>query len=121
MGRVVHFEITADDVGRAKKFYEVFGWTISNSGMSGMEYWLAKTGDEKDMGIDGAIMPRGNSKQPVINTIAVDDLDEMMKKVVEAGGKIKGKKQNIPGIGDFAYAFDTEGNQFGMLQPLPRA
>ena len=41
MGRVVHFEIAADDVERAKKFYAIFGWEITSSGMPGMEYWLA--------------------------------------------------------------------------------
>jgi predicted enzyme related to lactoylglutathione lyase len=32
--KIVHFEITADDVQRAKKFYEVFDWKIEDSGMT---------------------------------------------------------------------------------------
>jgi predicted enzyme related to lactoylglutathione lyase len=116
MGRVVHFEITADDVARACKFYEVFGWKIDSSGMPGMDYWLAKTG-EKNPGIDGAIMPRAYSPQPVINTIEVDDLDTMIEKVKAAGGQLAGDKQAIPGVGNFIYCLDTEGNKFGMLQP----
>ena len=32
MARVVHFEITADDVERARKFYEIFGWEITSRG-----------------------------------------------------------------------------------------
>ena len=119
MGRVVHFEITADDVTRAREFYEIFGWEIKDAGMPGMEYWLAKTGDG-EMGIDGAIMPRSYSPQPVINTIAVDDLDAMIEKVKTVGGTIVGEKQTIPDVGDFIYAVDTEGNKFGMLQALPR-
>ncbi|HUD05334.1 MAG TPA: VOC family protein [Candidatus Saccharimonadales bacterium] len=120
MGRVVHFEITADDLERAKKFYGIFGWEIKDAGMPGAEYWLATTGKD-GMGIDGAIMPRSYSPQPIINTISVDNLDEMMEKVKASGGKIDGERQTIPGVGDFCYAFDTEGNRFGMLQPLPRA
>lgn len=115
MGRVVHFEITADDVQRARRFYEIFGWKIADSGMPDAEYWLATTG-EGQAGIDGAIMPRSYSDQPVINTIDVDDLDAMIRKVKAAGGKIVGEKQNIPGVGDFIYAEDTEGNKIGILQ-----
>jgi uncharacterized protein len=119
MGRVVHFEITADDLARARKFYEVFGWKITESGVPGIEYWLAATGSE-DMGINGAIMPRSYSTQPVINWIGVENLEQMIEKVKAAGGKIVGEKRTVPGIGDTIYAIDTEGNKFGMIQPLPQ-
>ena len=77
MARVVHFEITADDVERARKFYEIFGWEITTSGMPGVDYWLAHTGEE-GMGINGAIMPRAYNPQPVINWVGVGDLDDMI-------------------------------------------
>lgn len=115
MGRVVHFEITADDVKRACKFYEVFGWKITDAGVPGTEYWLAVTG-EGEVGIDGAIMPREYSPQPVRNTIDVANIDEMIEKVKQAGGKIVEDKQDIPGVGVYINALDTEGNQFGMLE-----
>lgn len=119
MGRVVHFEITADDVARARKFYEIFGWKIQSAGMPGADYWLADTGSD-DMGINGAIMPRTYNPQPVIHWISVDNIDEMIEKVKAAGGKITGKKQTVPGIGDTIYVADTEGNQVGLIQALPR-
>jgi len=118
MGRLVHVEITADDVARARKFYEIFGWEITDSGTPGMEYWLARTG-EGGIGIDGAIMPRSYNSQPSIHWVGVDDLDAMMAKVVAAGGTIAGEKQTVPGIGDTVYATDTEGNTFGMIQAVP--
>jgi predicted enzyme related to lactoylglutathione lyase len=118
MGRVVHFEITADNLERAKKFYQIFDWEIVDSGMPGAEYWLCKTGKDK-MGIDGAIMPRSYQPQAVINWISVANIDEMIDKVKASGGQIMGDKQTIPEVGDSVYAKDTEGNIFGMLQPLP--
>ncbi len=118
MPRIVHFEITADDVERARKFYEIFGWEITSSGMPGVDYWLAHTG-EGAMGINGAIMPRAYNPQPVINWVGVEDLDAMIDNVRAAGGKVIGEKQAVPGIGDTIYASDTEGNTFGMIQPLP--
>ena len=42
MGRVVHFEIHADDPERAVAFYTgVFGWTVNRYG--DMPYWLLTT------------------------------------------------------------------------------
>ena len=47
MGRPVHFEIHADDIERAKKFYaEVFGWTYVDYGeFTGMPYFGVITGE----------------------------------------------------------------------------
>lgn len=118
MARVVHFEITADDVERARTFYEIFGWDIVASGMPEVDYWLVHTGEGR-MGIDGAIMPRAYNAQPVINWVSVEDLDEMIGRVQAAGGDVVGERHTVPGIGDTIYARDTEGNTFGMIQPLP--
>jgi len=120
MGRMVHFEITAEDTARAQKFYEIFGWQMTNANMPDIDYILAKTGDEADMGINGAIMSRTYRSQPTIAWISVDNLDEMIEKVKAAGGKVDGEKHTVPGIGDTIYIIDTEGNTIGLIQALPR-
>jgi predicted enzyme related to lactoylglutathione lyase len=118
MPRVVHFEIPATDVTRAVEFYrKVFGWEISKWG-GPMEYFLAGTGKEGP-GIDGAIMRTGDTVKTTVNTIAVSSLDEYMAKIAEAGGTQVTKKNLIPDIGYFCYCRDTEGNLFGILEPLP--
>src|SRR2546421_470471 len=99
MGRVVHFEITADDMNRAQKFYEIFDWDISDSGMPNSDYRVAKTGTTTP-GLDGAIMPRAYNPQPTIIWISVENLDEMIQKVLDAGGKMVGDRQSVPGIGE---------------------
>ena len=113
MGRVVHFEITADDPKRAAKFYgKAFGWTFQD--MPGeFTYMLATTGDEKATGINGAIMGRQHG-QAVINTVGVDDFEAAAQAVKDAGGHVLQPKTPIPGIGWFAYCKDTEGNVFGI-------
>lgn len=137
MGRVIHFEIGAEDPARAKKFYEdAFGWEIKDSGMPGVEYllvmtqgkgWEAKRG-ANEPGIDGGIFRRQDTAKPpqgnanaYVCTVAVDNLDESIAKVRAAGGGTWGEKLDIPGVGMFIYATDTEGNQFSMLQPSPQA
>lgn len=119
MGRVIHFEITADDVARAKKFYEIFNWDIKDADMPGLginKYLIARTGDGQ--GTDGAIMTREFRKDPTIIWISVDDIDQMAEKVETAGGKVSGKKQMVPGVGYTIYIKDTEGNTVGLIQPL---
>lgn len=117
MPRVVHFEICADDPARATKFYsKVFGWKIEKWPGS-QEYWLASTGTDTEMGINGAIMKRPDPKAATINTIGVGSVDDFAARVTRNGGKVLTAKMPIPGVGYFAYCLDTEGNQFGIMQP----
>ncbi len=119
MPRLVHFEITADDPERAAEFYrKTFGWKIERF-EGGQPYWLIDTGGGPGTG--GAIMPRGDHRQAVIDTIGVDSISESMAAVRAAGGEVlMDPPDEIPGVGLFAYARDTEGNEFGLLQPAPR-
>ncbi len=120
MPRVIHFEIPADDPQRAVRFYEqALGWQISTWGGPD-DYWLAKTGEQPEMGIDGAIMRR-QPGQGVVNTVGVSSVDEYCRRVVEAGGRVLQPKMPIPGVGYFAYCADTEGNNFGIMESDPNA
>ena len=78
MPRVVHFEIPADNTGRAVQFYKaVFDWDIKKTEMP-MEYYLATTGKEGTMGINGAIMERkGATAKSIVNTIDVSDVERV--------------------------------------------
>ena len=118
MPRVVHFEIPADDPGRAAAFYkEAFGWKVEKW-EGPMDYWLASTGQEGEPGIDGAITRRENL-QATTNTVGVPSVDEYVAKVEKAGGKVVMPKQAVPGIGYLAYVADTEGNVLGMMESDP--
>jgi uncharacterized protein len=123
MGRPVHFEIHADDPERAVAFYTgVFGWTVNRWG--DQPYWLLKTGDEGELGIDGAILPRQGERPAIgaaivgcVNTVSVADLDNALEKVKALGGDLALDKMTIPGVGTVAYVHDTEANVVGILQP----
>ncbi len=118
MPRVVHFEIPADDTKRAVEFYKsVFGWQIT--GWEGMDYHIAVTGTD-GVGIDGAIMDRTGTAKTVATTIEVASLEEFIEKVKQAGGTRLTDPSEIPGVGNFCYCRDTEGNVFGLLEPVPR-
>jgi predicted enzyme related to lactoylglutathione lyase len=116
MPRVVHFEINADDPERALRFYErVFGWDFTKW-EGPMDYWLIKTGEEDEPGIDGGLMRRQDPNAAVIDTIDVPSVDVYVKKVQENGGEIVQPKTAVPGVGYVAYVKDTEGNPFGIME-----
>ena len=121
MGRVNHFEITADDPKRAAAFYEkAFGWKFQDWG-GPFTYLLATTGEKDEVGIDGAIMDRSDHKQAVINTIGVEKWEAGADAVKKAGGQVLQEKTVVPGQGYFAYCKDTEGNIFGIFEADPNA
>lgn len=121
MGRVVHFEIGAEDPDRAAEFYrKAFNWEISDFG-GPMKYLLATTGAADEPGINGAIRKRDEQQQAVINSIDVASWESGARAVVEAGGRLLTEKTAIPGVGYFAYAVDTEGNVFGIMESDPAA
>ena len=115
MSRVVHFEIPSGDPERAMTFYQrVFGWSFQQFGENA--YWLARTGEGKLPGIDGAIMKRNHPQQPVTNSIAVTDIDDALNSVQAAGGRIVVNKTAFPGTGWSAYFMDPDNNIFGLWQ-----
>jgi len=118
--RVIHFEINADNPEKATKFYEkVFGWKISKW-KGPVDYWNVSTGEKDEPGIDGAIMKRMD-KGTTFLFVNVPSVDESLKKIVKAGGKIVTKKTAIPTVGYSAYVKDTEGNIFGLFQEDSKA
>ena len=111
---IVHFEIPADDVKRAKKFYQkALGWKISDPWK--MDYFLVETKEKGEEGINGGLMPRKMPGQPFMNYVGVDSIDSYLKKVEKAGGVVIMPKTEIaPGMGWIAAFKDTEGNIMGF-------
>lgn len=121
--RVIHFEVQADDIARAKTFYEkTFGWKIEqwmSTEKGGMDYWGLVTGSDGTPGINGGMYkrPADNTLTTFDCTVHVDDIDAAIAAVKQNGGVIRKEKMEIPGVGFFAGGTDTEGNIFGMMQP----
>ena len=124
---VVHFEMPAKDKKRVSDFYsKVFGWNMMQMGPDMGDYILAQTTetDENRMPKNPGAINGGffDYKDDDLNraphlVISVDDLDESIKAVKEAGGKVEGEKMDIPGVGMYVSFRDSEDNVVGMLQP----
>ena len=124
MSRPIHFEIQADDLERAKRFYaDVFGWTYDDwSAVTGSPYWGVHTGDATEPGIDGGLMQRrgvvsGSGTNAGILTMGVADYDATASSIEAAGGRVALPKVALPGMAWQGYFLDTEGNTFGIHQP----
>jgi len=116
MKRIVHFDIPSDNPDRAQKFYSgVFGWKFDKWD-GPMEYWMIKTGDEKEPGINGGLSKRMPGQIGITNTIDITSVDEYSKKIQSMGGQVIVPKMAIHGVGYFATCMDTEGNIFGIIQ-----
>jgi predicted enzyme related to lactoylglutathione lyase len=129
MSPVVHFEMPAEDRTRMAKFYtDVFGWQTQMMGPEMGDYVVVTTTESDDNGPKnpGAINGGFYSKKPdwpdqyPSVVIAVDDMDQSMKAVKDAGGEVLGDPMEIPGVGLYVSFRDTEGNRVSMLKALPR-
>ena len=129
MNRVVHFEMPYDDRERMAGFYEsAFGWKTQMLGEDMGNYVLATTTETDENGpkepgaINGGFYkkcPESGMQHPSI-VIAVDDINDSIRDVNNAGGKLVGDIMEIPGVGKYISFVDTEGNRAGMLQPIPK-
>jgi predicted enzyme related to lactoylglutathione lyase len=90
MNRVTHFEIYTDDPEAVQPFYrDVFGWKFDKFEGGPIEYWLVNTGSDQEPGINGGLTrPREGQRPGTLNTIAVQSLDQTVKKIEQGGGKI---------------------------------
>lgn len=128
MSKVVHFEIPADDLDRAKNFYgSVFGWELQTMPMNEGEYTSVKTTDVDEQtqlptepgAINGGMFVRDERVTSPVITIDVDGIDDALKQIEAEGGSTVAPRTAIPGMGAFAYFKDPEGNVLGLWETTP--
>ena len=116
---VVYFSIHADDVARARRFYQdVFDWSFSAWGPP--NFYLIQTGTEEEPGIRGAVQER---REPVEGrgmtgyecTISVEDVDAIARSIENHGGKVVVPKTVIASVGRVIVFRDTEGNKASAM------
>jgi len=119
---IVWFEIPADDIARAKKFYgQLFGWEISPLPASPMpDYQHIDTGGS-DASPDGGMIPRMHPAHTITQYVLVPSVTKHMAKVEKLGGSICKPKTAVPGMGYFAICQDTENNTFALWEMNPKA
>jgi predicted enzyme related to lactoylglutathione lyase len=115
------FEIPATDLGRAQKFYEtIFGITMIPMDLPNIKMRMFPLDDMMTQ-VGGALVDSGGFHKasatdgPLIYLNANPDVQNVLDKVVEAGGSIMVPKTEIsPEYGFMAVLIDTEGNRIGL-------
>ena len=115
-----HFAINADDVQRARRFYEdVFDWRFDPWGPPNF-YQVKNAGQ----GLRGALQERralvpGVRATGYETSFGVEDLKGTIAAVERNGGKIVMQPYRIEGVGELIYFEDCEGNLVGAMQYDP--
>ena len=124
---VVHFEIPANDLGRAQSFYrDTFGWAVNP--IPGMGYTLVMTAPTDEDGhlqqtgaINGGMLERQGPVTAPIITIQVDDIETAVRQIEANGGKSLMGKVPVGDMGFSAYFADSEGNVLGLWEDADSA
>ena len=115
VAKIVNFHLPADDTERAATFYrDVFGWEFTAFPDSPVPY-LVHNGDVDGAGIPAAITRRQDIVKAPTPTIEVENIDQAMIDIAMKGGQ-QARVREIPGLGRFGYAVDSEGNIIALLQ-----
>ena len=111
------FEIPVNDMERAKKFYEsLFGVEINVVDFGGLLMgWLPA----KEGGSSGALVKQESyipSYEGTMIYFGVEEVNDVLDRVVPAGGKIVNPKQSIGEYGYVGHFEDSEGNRVALHQ-----
>lgn len=115
------FEIPTTDINRAQQFYEnIFGITLIPMDMPSIKMRMFPLDDMMTQ-VGGALVDSGGFHKasatdgPLIYLNANPDVQNVLDKVVAAGGSIMVPKTEIsPDYGFMAVFMDTEGNRVAL-------
>ena len=113
-------ELMTRNVEKARKFYaETIGWTYDAMAMpEGGTYTLAMSGD---MPVAGIFDISGSDYNGVPESwmpyIAVDNVDERVKRATKAGAKVMKPAFDVPGVGRIVILEEPGGAGVGWMTP----
>jgi uncharacterized protein len=113
-------ELMTRDVEKAKKFYaETVGWTYDSMQVpEGDTYTLAISGGIPVAGILDISSPDYEGvPESWMPYIAVDNVDERVKKATKAGAKIMKPAFDVPGVGRIVILEEPGGAGVGWMTP----
>jgi len=124
MANIGFFQVPADNIGRAKKFYQsLLGWKIEPDTTlenKTLEWQNIITGEPEPGTMNEGGLYKRMGPGPIMNFVIVKEFDSVLAKVTGLGGKIVMPKNEILHIGTVAVIEDTEGNILGLWKPLVR-
>ena len=121
-GKFVWNELMTHDLDKAMVFYaDTLGWSFEpTQGVNGSTYWIAKQGEQRV----GGLFPLdpdtcANVPEGWLPYIAVDNVDERVKKAQAKGATLMRPAFDVPGVGRIALL--TAPGGAGVAWITPRA
>lgn len=112
-GSIVHMEFAVKDPDQMKAFYgDLFGWKFQDFPETNTSTFQAPSGP----GGSVRFLERGEPPG-TLNYILVRSIDEYVRRIEKAGGKILLKKQEVPGQGWLAWFKDPSGAMAALWEP----
>ena len=121
-----YFDLTVSDLAAARAFFEsALGWRFERFSMP-YEYYRIQAGSPDESGIGGGIgavqdAPLSEGRPMTQVTVPVDDIDAVLARVVESGGRVVEARMAIPGIGWYSTCAEPGGLKFGVIEADPSA
>ena len=109
-------ELMTTDQEGAKSFYRnLFGWQTEDMSMEGVNYTVAKIGDDPVGGI--MLQPPECREMPPTwgLYVTVENIDATAAKVEELGGQILKAPTDIPEVGRFCVLQDPQGAVLSVI------
>jgi uncharacterized protein len=115
-------ELMTTDLQGAEEFYvKLFGWTMADGPVEGMEYRIMSAGGQAI----GGMMPIPPDQQQMPPnwgaTVTVENVDTTIQMAETLGGKVLMQPHEIPTVGKFAIIQDPQGAVITVITYLQRA
>ena len=124
MANIGWFDIPADDVGRAKKFYRsLLGWKIeplTDFEDPSQQRQSVITGEPREGTMHMGGLYKRMMPGQILVFVIVEDIDTVLARVEKLGGKIDMPGTEIRDVGVVGVIQDTEGNKLGLWTPEGR-
>lgn len=112
-------ELTTTDSQSCTNFYtRLFGWMPSTSDIGGVPYTTFKSGEREVGGMFQMTDEWGDPRPPAhwMTYVAVDDVEEVVRRVAELGGKVCVPPTDIPNVGRFSVITDPSGATLSVIK-----
>jgi predicted enzyme related to lactoylglutathione lyase len=113
--KVIHIEISAQNLNDAGKFYtDLFGWEVTH--FPEMNY---ATTNDAGVGFGLNLVTKESPAGMITFYVYTDDVTATLDKAVSLGAELVVPKTEIPTVGWFGAFRDPTGNLISLLTPIP--
>lgn len=119
-GDFIWYELLTTDADAAQAFYsEMLGWSVSPSGVEGMDYRIIHVGPNPIGGMMTITsdMAAHGARPAWLGYVAVADADETVAGIRQRGGKVMMGPMDLPNVGRIATVADPQHAPFYVMQP----